>query len=138
MGEYTAPLQPWPIRHRTYNMTAAELVALNAATGTITTPIVIPARAVVVKASIRNAGTAGATLTTLTATVGYSGDASAFIGAQTVLAANAGIDRIPESQQAANQTAATNVTVFFTGNATIAGLTSLTDGVTVTIDYIEG
>lgn len=138
MATYTDPQHPWPIRYRTYNITAAELVALNATTGTITTTIVIPAKAVVLMAGIRNAGTAAATLTTLTATVGYSGDASAFIGEQTVFAANAGIHRIPEDQSTPSMTANTNVTAFFTGNATLANLTSLTDGVTVTIAYIEG
>lgn len=139
MGTLTAPYQPWPIRYRTYTITLAEIVALGAsATGTITTTIELPARALVVAAGVRNNGTIGATLTTLTAGVGWSGNGSALIGDQSVFAANAGIYRIPEWQSAPSLTAPTNITVLFTGSGNLSGLTGLTDGVTVTIAYIEG
>ena len=140
MGTLTSPVHPWPIRYRTYTITAAEIVALGASTtGTITTPIVVPARGLVVAAGIRNNGTVGATLTTLTAGVGYSGNASAFIGSdQSVFAAKAGIYRIPEWMSAPSLTADTNVSVFLTGSGNLSGLTGLSDGLTVTIAYIEG
>lgn len=139
MGLFTNPGQPWPIRYRSYNITAAEVVALGAsATGTITTQIELPAKALVVAAGVRNAGVACATLTTLTAGVGYSGNASAFIAYQTVFAANAGIYRTPEWQSAPSLTASTTVTVFLTGSGNLSGATGLTDGITVTIAYIEG
>lgn len=139
MGLYTDPQHPWPIRYRTYNVTAAQLVAIGAsATGTITTEIVIPAKAVILMAGARNGGTVGATLTTLTVGVGWSGNASALIGDQTVFAANAGTHRIPEWLESPSMTAATTITAFFTGSGNLSGLTGLTDGVTITIAYIEG
>lgn len=139
MATYTAPQNPWPIRYRTYNITAAEIVALGAsATGTITTTIVVPAKAVILMAGARNAGTAAATLTTLTAGVGWSGNAVALLADQTVFAANAGTNRVPEWLESPSMTANTNISVLLTGSGNLSGLTSLTDGVTITIAYIEG
>lgn len=139
MATYTAPAQPWPIRYRSYTITAAEIVALGASTtGTITTLISLPAKALVIGAGVRNNGTIAATLSTLTAGVGWSGNGSALIADQTVFAANAGIYRIPEWQSAPSLTTETSITVLFTGSGNLSGLTGLSDGVTVTIAYIEG
>lgn len=139
MATYTAPAQPWPIRYRSYTITAAEIVALGASTtGTITTLISLPAKALVIGAGVRNNGTIAATLTTLTAGVGWSGNGSALIADQTVFAANVGIYRIPEWQSAPSLTTETSITVLFTGSGNLSGLTGLSDGVTVTIAYIEG
>lgn len=132
-------LTGWPIKRVAYKITAADIVALGAsATGTITLAFNLPPKGLIMACGIKNGGTAAATLSTLTATLGYSGNASAFIGDQTVFAANAGIHRIPEYQQHASLTADTPLTMLFTGSGNLSGLTGLNDGVIVTIAYLEG
>lgn len=126
-----------PLHYRKVNITAAEIVALGASTtGTITTAIVLPPKAVVTRAAAYNAGVAAATLATLTVTIGDSGDDDRHLAAQTVFAANAGLHRVGQAATT-NQSATANsvITLLFTGNANLSGLTGLTDGVDIIIEY---
>lgn len=122
-----------------FNITAAEIVALGASTtGTITLPFNLPPKAIVSQVSVWNGGTAAATLTSLTATVGDSGDNDRYFAAQSVFAANAGLTQNGQSAATnASATAVTALTMLFTGNADLDGLTGLTNGVNVTIWYME-
>lgn len=120
-------------------VSAAEIVALGAAvSGTITLGVNLPPKAVVVNASVFNGGTAAATLTTLTVTIGDAGDDDRYLLAQTVFLANAGIHSFGQQANTnASATADTAITCLFTGNANLSTMTGLTDGVVITVEYKE-
>lgn len=129
----------WPLKRVKFNISAAEIVALGASTtGTVTLPFALPPKSKVVSVGAFNAGTAAATLTSLTAQVGDAGDPNRYLDAQTVFLANAGAHSVARDLAGASNTADTTVTVLFTGNANLSGLTGATDGVDIILNYIEG
>lgn len=133
-------LSAWPIKRIKCNISAAEIVALGASTtGTISLPFTLPPKACVLSVGAFNAGTAAATLTTLTVQVGDAGDPNRYLDAQTVFLANAGLHQQGvDFNTNASATADTTITVLVTGNANLSGLTGLDDGVDVFLNYIEG
>lgn len=139
MATLTGQITGWPIKQARFNITAAEIVALGAGTtGTVVLPFSLPPKAVVVSCAAYNAGTAAATLASLTVTIGDAGDDDRYLAAQTVFAANAGLHRVGQAAVTnASATVNTPITCLFTGNAGLNTLTALSDGVTIIINYVE-
>ena len=127
-----------PIVSLTQVITAAQVTGLGASTtGTITLNLEVPAKAHVLSATVRNNGTAAATLATLTAQLGDATDADQLIAAATVFAADAVAGGVPAAAFMSDPAADTTLALLLTGDANLSTMTGLTDGLIVEVNYID-
>lgn len=106
-------------------------------TGSLTVGV-LPKGAIPIAHRIVNKGTAAATLSTLTATIGTESSTFANIAAaQTIFAANAGGVGAPKAT-CPNLTAETTVKTLLTGSGNLSGCTGLDDGFFIEVWYIDG
>lgn len=125
------------IQRRRVHITAAEVVALGAATsGEITLGVTMPVGAKLIRARISNAGDAAATLSTLTASLGDAADSDEMLVHATVFAAGAVNETAPVLPFAA-QTAVYPFVVEFVGNANLSTMTDADGGFDVLLEWTE-